>query len=405
MVRRAVVTGLGIVSPLGKNVSDVLHSLQNGISGIDFREDYKTRGLNSQVSGVVKYDADAPIDRKNLRFMSSASKFAYLAMREAIQDAGLDEEEIQNPRFGLVAASGGVSLSAHVEALATLEAKGIRKVSPFYTPKIMSSTVSANLATAYKIKGINYSITSACSTSAHCIGNAVEQIQLGKQDIVFAGGGEEEEWSLVMYFDAMRATTTKFNDTPTKASRPYDVNRDGFVFAGGAGILVVEELEHAKARGAKIYAEVTGYAATSDGMDMVKPSGEGAARCMQLSTETVGGPIDYINTHGTSTPAGDIVELEAIREVFGNDCPKISSTKSLSGHALGAAGSTEAIYSLLMLKHKFIAASTNIENLDPKAEGFPIVRETESAPNLKTVMSNSFGFGGTNACLVFEEIH
>lgn len=403
LVKRAVITGLGIVSPLGANKPEVLESLREGRSGIQYQESLKEQGLNCHVFGVPKVDPDVEIDRKLLRFMSDASRYGYLAMLESIEDAGLDLESIKNPRVGVVAGSGGVAFITHNESTEALTQKGIRRVSPFNTPKIMSNSISANLATAFGLQGLNYSITSACSTSAHCIGHAAEQIQMGKQDIIFAGGGEDANWTLVMYFDAMRATATKFNDTPETASRPYDVNRDGLVIAGGAGILVVEEREHALARGAKIYAEVVGYAANSDGFEMTKPSGEGAARCIRLATESVEGPIDYINPHGTSTPVGDIVELEAIRDALGDVIPPISSTKSLSGHSLGATGAHEAIYSLLMMEHGFIAASANIENLDPLAEGYPIVQKTLHDVSLRTVLSNSFGFGGTNACLVFQK--
>jgi 3-oxoacyl-[acyl-carrier-protein] synthase-1 len=401
-VKKAVVTGLGVVSPLGANKSEVLDSLRQGRSGIQFQQEFKDRGLKSLLAGVPKVDPAIEIDRKHLRFMSDASRFAYLAMEESIRDSGLDPAAIQNPRIGVVAESGEVSMVTHTECVETLQKKGLRRVSPFNTPRIMSNSVSANLATAFGIQGLNYSITSACSTSAHCIGHAVEQIQLGNQDIVFAGGGEEPNWTLIMYFDAMRATSTKYNDTPETASRPYDVDRDGLIIAGGAGILVIEEREHAEARGAHIYAEIVGYAANSDGAEMTKPSGEGAVRCIRLATQALDAPVDYINAHGTSTPVGDIVELEAIREVFGDDMPPIASTKSLSGHSMGASGAHEAIYSLLMMQHQFIAASANIETLDPRAEGYPIVRETYDTL-LNTVLSNSFGFGGTNACLVFRK--
>lgn len=403
-MKRAVITGLGIVSPLGGNVDDVLQSLRQGKSGIEFQQDFADRGLRSHIAGTPKLDPNFQADRKHARFMSEASTYAYAAMQECMADARLGLDEIHDPRIGIVAGSGGVSMLTHMEAVTTLQEKGIRRVSPFLTPRIMGNTISANLATAFGIQGLNYSITSACSTSAHCIGHAAEQIQLGKQDVVFAGGAEEENWTLVLYFDAMRAASTKYNDTPETASRAYDVNRDGLVIAGGGGMVVVEELEHARARGAKIYAEVVGYAANSDGADMVSPSGEGAVRCMRQALSTVEGRIDYINTHGTSTPAGDITELNAIGEVFDADLPKISSTKSLSGHTLGAAGVHESIYSLLMMEHNFLAASANIEELDPGAERFPIIRETESDQSVNTVLSNSFGFGGTNACLVFQKI-
>jgi 3-oxoacyl-[acyl-carrier-protein] synthase I len=403
-VKRAVITGLGIVSSLGANKHEVLESLREGRSGISFCQDFADRGLRSHVSGSPKVDPSIEVDRKIKRFMSDTSIYAYHAMKECLDDAGLSEDDIHHPRIGVVAGSGGAAMLTHTEASATLAEKGIRRVSPFFTPRIMSNTVSANLATAFGILGLNYSITSACSTSAHCIGHAAEQIQLGKQDIVFAGGAEEENWTLVMYFDAMHATTTKYNDTPEKASRAYDVNRDGLVIAGGGGMVVVEEYEHAKARGAHIYGEVVGYAANSDGADMVSPSGEGAVRCMNEAITNLDGPIDYINTHGTSTPVGDVTELEAIGKVFPDKRPKIGSTKSLSGHSLGATGAHEVIYSLLMMQHDFIAASANIEELDPRAEGYPIVRETEFDVPVNTVLSNSFGFGGTNACLVLRKV-
>ena len=403
-MRRVVVTGLGIVSPLGNNRAEVLQSLKEARSGIRFRESYRDRGLRSHVAGAIDLDPTKLIDRKHLRFMGGASAYAYISMREAMEDAGLGPDDIRDPRIGVVAGAGGGSTSTQMDAIETLETKGIRRVSPFYTPRIMSSTVSANLCTAFGVQGLNYSITSACSTSAHCIGHAAEQIQWGKQDIVFAGGGEEEHWTLVVYFDAMRAASTAFNDTPETASRAYDAMRDGLVIAGGGGMIVLEELEHAKKRGAHIYAEVVGYGANSDGANMVAPSGEGAVRCMRIALDGLEKPIDYMNTHGTSTPVGDIVELEAIREVFGDLMPKISSTKSLSGHAMGASGVHEAVYCLLMLKHDFIAPSANIETLDPRAEGYPIVRETIENADLATVMSNSFGFGGTNACLVFQRL-
>lgn len=403
-MKRAVITGLGIVSPLGANVTEVLESLREGRSGIQFQQSFVDHGLRSHVAGVPKLDPDIEIDRKHARFMSEASVYAYAAMKECLADAGLEEEGIHDPRIGVVAGSGGISMISHMEAAGLLKEKGIRRVSPFFTPRIMGNTISANIATIFGIKGLNYSITSACSTSAHCIGHAAEQIQLGKQDIVFAGGAEEENWTLVMYFDAMKAASSKYNDTPESASRAYDVNRDGLVIAGGAGMVVVEELEHAEARGAHVYGEVVGYAANSDGANMVSPSGEGAVRCMRAAISTVDGPVDYINTHGTSTPAGDITELEAIGTVFDDDRPKISSTKSLSGHSLGATGAHEVIYSLLMMKHDFIAASANIEELDPRAEGYPIVRETEFDVPVRTVLSNSFGFGGTNACLILQKL-
>jgi 3-oxoacyl-[acyl-carrier-protein] synthase I len=401
-MRRAVITGIGIVSSLGNNAAEVLASLKAGKSGISYSEQFEQQNLRSRVWGNIKLDVADLIDRKVLRFMGDAAAYAYLSMQQAIADAKLTEEMVSNPRTGLVAGSGGASSKNQIEACDTLREKGVRRVGPYMVPRTMSSTTSACLATPFKIKGINYSISSACATSSHCIGNALEQIQLGKQDIVFAGGGEEVDWTLAMQFDAMGALSSKYNDTPEKASRTYDAGRDGFVISGGGGIVVVEELEHALARGAHIYAEITGYGATSDGYDMVAPSGEGAVRCMQQAMSTVAAPIDYLNTHGTSTPVGDVKELEAIHNVFGEKAPKISATKAMSGHALGAAGVHEAIYSLLMMENNFIAPSINIETLDPKADGLPIVTEYEEA-ELNTVMSNSFGFGGTNATLVFSK--
>jgi 3-oxoacyl-[acyl-carrier-protein] synthase-1 len=401
-MRRVVITGMGIVSCLGNNSAAVLESLQTGRSGIRFREDYRDLGFRSQVAGTIDIDFAALIDRKQLRFMGDAAAYTYLAMREAVEDAGLSEADVSNIRSGIIAGSGGASSANLVEAADIVRAKGIKRVGPYRVTQTMSSTVSACLATPFKIKGINYSISSACATSAHCIGNGMELIQSGKQDIIFAGGGEEEHWTLSCLFDAMGALSSKYNDQPTRASRPYDANRDGFVISGGGGIVVLEELEHAKARGARIYAEVVGYGATSDGVDMVAPSGEGALRCMQQALATSKGPIDYINSHGTSTPAGDIQELKAIKEAFPNGVPPISSTKSLAGHSLGATGVHEAIYCLLMMHNNFIAASANIETLDPDAEGVPVVRERRDNVQIKRVLSNSFGFGGTNACLVLE---
>lgn len=401
-MRRVVVTGMGIVSSIGNNRHEVAEALRDGKSGIEFSPEYAELGFRSHVHGTIKLNPVEHIDRKLMRFMGDAAAYNYLAMREAIEDAGLSEEDVSNPRSGLIVGSGGASNKNFLQAVEILRSKGAKRVGPYMVPRTMGSTTSANLATAYKIKGINYSISSACSTSAHCIGNGVEQIQLGKQDIVFAGGGEEVDWTMTMLFDGMGALSSKYNDMPQTASRTYDVNRDGFVISGGGGLVVLEELEHAKARGAKIYAEVVGYGANSDGHDMVQPSGEGAVRCMKLALDTVDGDIDYVNTHGTSTPVGDIKELEALKEVFGNDVPKISATKSLTGHALGAAGVNEAIYSLLMMEHNFIAASANIVDLDPAAEGVPVVRECIGDITLNRVMSNSFGFGGTNAALVFE---
>jgi 3-oxoacyl-[acyl-carrier-protein] synthase-1 len=401
-MRRAVITGIGIVSSLGNNAAEVLASLKAGKSGITYSEQFEQQNLRSRVWGNIKLDVADLIDRKVMRFMGDAAAYAYLSMQQAIADAKLTEEMVSNPRTGLVAGSGGASSKNQIEACDTLREKGVRRVGPYMVPRTMSSTTSACLATPFKIKGINYSISSACATSSHCIGHALEQIQLGKQDIVFAGGGEEVDWTLAMQFDAMGALSSKYNDTPEKASRTYDAGRDGFVISGGGGIVVVEELEHALARGAHIYAEITGYGATSDGYDMVAPSGEGAVRCMQQAMSTVAAPIDYLNTHGTSTPVGDVKELEAIHNVFGDKAPKISATKAMSGHALGAAGVHEAIYSLLMMENGFIAPSINIETLDEKAQGLPIVTEYEEA-ELNTVMSNSFGFGGTNATLVFSK--
>ncbi|MCW9052330.1 MAG: beta-ketoacyl-ACP synthase I [Motiliproteus sp.] len=401
-MRRAVVTGIGITSCLGCDQETVLESLKLGRSGISFQEEYKEMGFRSHVAGSLDLDIDSLIDRKLRRFMGDAAAYAYIAMDQAIKDAGLSDEQVSNVRTGLIAGSGGASSANIVEAADVLRAKGMRRVGPYRVTRTMGSTVSACLATPFKIKGVNYSITSACSTSAHCIGNALELIQLGKQDVIFAGGGEELHWSLSVLFDAMGALSSKYNDTPEKASRAYDANRDGFVIAGGGGMLVIEELEHAKARGAKIYAEVVGYGATSDGHDMVAPSGEGAVRCMQQAMSTVDGPIDYVNAHGTSTPAGDIQELKAVKEVFGSNMPTVTSTKSLSGHSLGAAGVQEAIYTLLMQQNNFIAASANIEDLDPEADGMPIGRELQEGVKLDRVMSNSFGFGGTNASLIFQ---
>ncbi len=403
MSRRVVVTGIGITSCLGTDTAAIIDSLREGRSGISFQQEQVDMGMKSHVAGSIDLDLSQLIDRKQLRFMGPAAAYAYLAMQQAIEDAGLDETMVSNVRTGIIAGSGGASSSSQVEAADILRERGLRRVGPYRVTQTMASTVSACLATPFKIKGVNYSISSACSTSAHCIGNGMEQIQLGKQDIVFAGGGEELHWSMSCLFDAMGALSTKYNDTPDKASRAYDANRDGFVIAGGGGMLILEELEHAQARGAKIYAELVGYGATSDGYDMVAPSGEGALRCMQQALATVDGPVDYINAHGTSTPAGDIQELKAVKEAFqGKAIPVVGSTKSLSGHSLGAAGVQEAIYSLLMLQEDFIAASANIENLDPEAEGMPISLERVEQAGLTRVMSNSFGFGGTNASLVFQ---
>jgi 3-oxoacyl-[acyl-carrier-protein] synthase-1 len=401
-MRRVVVTGLGINSSIGTNRQQVLDSLQQGKSGIVFAPEYEELGFRSHVHGAVDLELDRLIDRKLKRFMGDSAAYNYLAMQEAIADAGLDETQISNPRTGLIAGSGGTSTQNITLAVDLLREKGARKVGPFMVPRTMGSTNSACLSTAFKIKGVNYSISSACSTSAHCIGNAAELSQMGKLDVVFAGGGEELHWSLTLLFDAMGALSSKYNDTPETASRAYDETRDGFVIAGGGGMLVMEELEHALARGANIRAELVGYGATSDGYDMVQPSGEGAVRCMQQALSTVDSEIDYINAHGTSTPVGDLRELEAIRSTFGEKVPPVSSTKSLTGHSLGAAGVHEAVYSLLMLEHDFICASANIQQLDPAAEGFPIQRERKDNAGLRTVMSNSFGFGGTNASLVFR---
>jgi 3-oxoacyl-[acyl-carrier-protein] synthase-1 len=381
----------------------VLDSLKAGRSGIRFCDTYAEMGFRSHIHGDIKLDVGDVLDRKVRRFMGDGAAFNYIAMAEAIEDAGLDEAEVSHERTGLIVGSGGPSTSNQVAAADIAREKSPKRVGPYMVPRCMSSTNSANLATAFKIKGLSYSISSACSTSAHCIGNGYEQIQLGKQDIVFAGGGEEVHWSLTVLFDAMGALSSKYNDTPERASRAYDKNRDGFVIAGGGGVVVLEELDHARARGAKIYAEVVGYGATSDGVDMVAPSGEGAVRCMRQALAGLGNTkIDYINAHGTSTPVGDIIELNAMREVFGADVPRVSSTKSLTGHAQGAAGVHEAIYSLLMLEHDFLSASANIEELDPDAEGVPLVRAREDDAGLGCVMSNSFGFGGTNATLVFR---
>lgn len=404
-MKRAVITGLGIVSSIGNNQQEVLASLREGRSGITFSQELKDSGMRSHVWGNVKLDTTGLIDRKVVRFMSDASIYAFLSMEQAIADAGLSPEAYQNnPRVGLIAGSGGGSPRFQVFGADAMRGpRGLKAVGPYMVTKAMASGVSACLATPFKIHGVNYSISSACATSAHCIGNAVEQIQLGKQDIVFAGGGEELCWEMACEFDAMGALSTKYNDTPEKASRTYDAHRDGFVIAGGGGMVVVEELEHALARGAHIYAEIVGYGATSDGADMVAPSGEGAVRCMKMAMHGVDTPIDYLNSHGTSTPVGDVKELAAIREVFGDKSPAISATKAMTGHSLGAAGVQEAIYSLLMLEHGFIAPSINIEELDEQAAGLNIVTETTDR-ELTTVMSNSFGFGGTNATLVMRKL-
>ncbi len=404
-MRRVVVTGLGIVSCLGNSAASVAEALRNGTSGIRHNPVYAEMGFRSQLCGRPDIDLKDNIDRKTLRFMGEAAGWAYIAMQQAIDDAGLSDRDVSNERSGIIAGSGGASSANVVESADILRQRGIKRIGPYRVTQTMGSTVSACLATPFKIKGVNYSISSACATSAHCIGNAAELIQLGKQDIVFAGGGEEEHWSLSCLFDAMGALSTRYNDTPRIASRPYDVDRDGFVISGGAGMVVLEELEHAKARGAHIYAEVTGYGASSDGYDMVAPSGEGAVRCMRQALATAGGPVDYINAHGTSTPAGDMQELKAIRETFaGQALPLVSSTKSLAGHSLGATGAQEVIFSLLMMKEGFVAASANIDTLDPDADGLNICTTRQDDVSLQRVMSNSFGFGGTNATLILEKL-
>ena len=403
-MRRAVITGLGLVSSIGNNKAEVLKSLKEGRSGISYQPDYEEMGLRSHVAGRVDIDFKEHIDRKLLRFMGDAAAYSYIAMKEAIEQSGLTEAEVSNVRTGIVAGSGGASSANLTEAADVLREKGIRKVGPYRVTRTMGSTVSACLATPFSIKGVNYSMTSACATSAHCIGHAAELIQLGKQDVVFAGGGEEEHWSLSALFDAMGALSSGYNDTPELASRAYDRDRDGFVIAGGGGFVVVEEYEHAKERGANIIAEVAGYAATSDGYDMVQPSGEGGKRAMEMVCAELNDKVDYINAHGTSTPLGDIPEINAIRDVFGEDIPPISSTKSLSGHSLGAAGVQEAGYALLMLENDFICASANIENLDPEVGNAPVVRELIENAGLNTIISNSFGFGGTNAVLAFQRM-
>jgi len=403
-MRRVVITGIGVVSCIGNSKEDVLDSLRAGRSGIVANESFKEMGLRSNVSGSVDINTKELIDRKVLRFIGDAAAYAYIAMRDSIEDAGLEESDVSNVRSGLIASSGGASSENIIFSSDTLRNRGIRKIGPYMVPRTMSSSVSACLATPFKIKGVNYSITSACATSAHCIGAAAEQIQLGKQDVVFAGGAEEEHWNLSSMFDAMGALSSNYNDDPTRASRPYDINRDGFVSAAGAGMVVVEEYEHAKARGAKIYAELAGYGATSDGFDMVAPSGEGAQRCMDLARATVDGRIDYINTHGTSTPVGDVKEVEVIRAMFGDDQPYFGSSKSMCGHSLGATGAQEAIHCLLMLENDFIAPSINVEDPDPVVEGMSLVTKTMENAGIRTAMSNSFGFGGTNATLVFQKL-
>src|SRR5476651_1348041 len=403
-MRRVVVSGMGIVSSIGNNTQEVLASLREAKSGIVRADKYAELGFRCQVHGAPTLDPSESVDRRAMRFLGRGAAWNHVAMEQAILDAGLSEGEVSNERTGIIMGSGGPSTRTIVEAADTTRTKGPKRVGPFAVPKAMSSTASATLATWFKIKGVNYSISSACATSNHCIGNAYETIQIGKQDIVFAGGCEELDWSLSVLFDAMGAMSSKYNDTPETASRAYDKDRDGFVIAGGAGVLVLEELDHAKARGAKIYAEVAGYGATSDGYDMVAPSGEGAARCMKMALETVQAPIDYINPHATATPIGDLKEIEAIREVFGAKCPPISATKSLTGHSLGAAGAQEAIYSLLMMNNGFICESANIENLDPAFADMPIARERKDNVKLGCVLSNSFGFGGTNASVAFKHV-
>ncbi|MCY3565112.1 MAG: beta-ketoacyl-ACP synthase I [Gammaproteobacteria bacterium] len=401
-MRRVVVTGIGVVSCLGNDKDAVLQSLREGRSGIRFNPEYAEMGMRSQVSGSIDIDLKGQIDRKHLRFLGEGAAYGHISMEQAIADAGLEKDEISGERIGIVMGSGGGSPKDQLDSFDVMRERGIRRVGPYRVPRTMSSSVSACLATAFRIKGVNYTISSACATSAHCIGHAAELIQLNKQDLVFAGGSEEEHWTLAHMFDAMGALSTNYNDSPEKASRAFDRDRDGFVIGGGGGALVIEELEHARARGARIYAELTGYAATSDGYDMVAPSGEGGARAMRMALQGLQGGVDYINTHGTSTPVGDVSELNAIREVFGEEIPAINSTKSLSGHALGAAGVHEAIFSLLMMENDFIAESINIDTLDEQAEGLPILRERRDDAKLNRVLSNSFGFGGTNACLVFD---
>lgn len=402
-MRRVVVTGIGIVSCIGNDKQSVLESLKEGRSGISYNPVYEEMGLRAHISGRINISFEDHIDRKHLRFMGDAAAYGYIAMDQAIKDAGLTDDDVSNDRTGIIMGAGGSSSADQVEAADILRTKGIRKIGPYRVPRTMGSTVSACLATPFKIRGVNYSISSACATSAHCIGNAVELIQLGKQDVVFAGGGESEHWTLTNLFDAMGALTTTHNHEPTVASRPFDVSRDGFVIAGGGAVLVVEALDHALARGAKIYAEITGYGATSDGYDMVAPSGEGAVRCMNMALATTSGkPVDYLNTHGTSTPVGDVTELGAVRAVFGGKSPIITSTKSLTGHSLGATGAQEAIYSLLMMEHNFVSASANVTELVPEAEGLNIATKRLDDVRINCIMSNSFGFGGTNATLVFE---
>jgi len=402
-MRRVVVTGLGAISCLGNSQAEIVDSLRNGRSGITANESFAEMGLRSQVSGGVAIDLTEHIDRKVLRFMGDAAAYSYISMQQAIDDAGLEEADISNVRTGLIASSGGASSREIVRAADVLRSRGVRKIGPYSVTKTMSSSISACLATPFKIKGLNYSLTSACATSAHCIGVGAEQIQWDKQDIIFAGGGEELDWTLACLFDAMGALSSKYNDAPATASRPYDATRDGFVIAGGGGIVVLEELERAKARGAKIYAEIAGFGSTSDGYDMVAPSGEGAVRCMQMAKSTVDIPIDYVNTHGTSTPVGDVIEIEGMRTVFGDAVPRFGSSKSLCGHSLGATGVQEAIHCLLMLEHDFIAPSINVNDPDPEVVGMPLVTERVDNAGIRTAMTNSFGFGGTNATLVFQK--
>jgi len=404
-MRRVVITGLGIVSCLGNNQEEVCQSLLNSKSGISFSEEYKEHNLRSHIHGKPNIKIADHIDRKTIRFMGSGSAYNYIAMKEAIKNSGLEEKDVSNFKTGIVMGSGGPSIENVILAADKTRAKTPKLMGPFIVPRTMASTSSATLAVPFKIKGVNYTMSSACATSGHCIGHSMELIKMGKQNIVFAGGSEELHWAMTAMFDAMTALSSKYNDTPEKASRPYDKTRDGFVIAGGGGVLVLEELEHAKARGAKIYAELTGYGATSDGYDMVAPSGEGAMRCMKMALSTTRNKMDYINTHGTSTPVGDITELNAVKEIFKNEIPKISSTKSLSGHPLGAASVHEAIYSLIMMENNFIAASININDMDEEAKKLPIVTKVEKNVTLNSIMSNSFGFGGTNATLVFEKIN
>jgi 3-oxoacyl-[acyl-carrier-protein] synthase-1 len=403
-MKRVVITGLGIVSCLGNNQDEVHQSLLNSKSGISFAKEYKEHNLRSHIHGKPSIKLEDHVDRKTIRFMGSGSAYNYIAMKEAITDSGLEEKDVSNFRTGIVMGSGGPSIENVIVAADKTRAKTPKLMGPFIVPRTMASTSSATLAVPFKIKGVNYTMSSACATSAHCIGHSMELIQMGKQDVVFAGGSEELHWALTAMFDAMTALSSKYNDNPEKASRAYDKTRDGFVIAGGGGVVVLEEYERAKARGANIYAELTGYGATSDGYDMVAPSGEGAARCMKMALATAKNKMDYINTHGTSTPVGDITELRSVREAFGAKIPKLSSTKSLSGHPLGAASVHEAIYSLIMMKNSFITGSANITNMDDEAKKFPIVTKTETAVNLNSVMSNSFGFGGTNATLIFEKV-